>query len=99
AGVTMRSTSAASPGRGDVMRRSTISQAIFTAVLVFGSAWPAVACPNCKEAVAAQPSELAPMSNGYNYSVLFMLGMPFTLLGMGAFMVTRAVKRGTLPEF
>jgi len=58
----------------------------------------ASACPNCKEAVAAQPSDLARMKNGYNWSVLFMMSMPFTLLGTGAIMVARAVKRGTLPE-
>jgi hypothetical protein len=63
------------------------------------------ACPNCKEAVAAQDEiaakdgkETTFMKNGYNYSVLFMMAMPFMLLGTGAFMVVRAVKRGTMPE-
>lgn len=67
-------------------------------VLVLGLAGEVAACPNCKEAVAAQPSEVAAMKNGYNWSVLFMMAMPFTLLGTGALMVARAVKRGTLPE-
>jgi hypothetical protein len=67
-------------------------------MLALGFASEASACPNCKEAVAAQPSEVASMKNGYNWSVLFMMSMPFTLLGMGAFMVARAVKRGALPE-
>jgi hypothetical protein len=58
----------------------------------------ASACPNCKEAVAAQPAEMAGMARGYNMSVLFMLAVPMTLLGTGAFAVARAVKRGTLPE-
>ena len=58
----------------------------------------ASACPNCKEAVAAQPSEVAGMQAGYNWSVLFMIAMPFTLLGTGSFMVARAVKRGAIPE-
>jgi hypothetical protein len=58
----------------------------------------ATACPNCKEAVSAQPSEVAGMARGYNYSVMFMLAVPLTLLGTGALMVTRAVKRGALPE-
>ena len=30
--------------------------------------------------------------------MLFMLAMPFTLLGTGALMVARAVKQGTMPE-
>jgi hypothetical protein len=67
-------------------------------VLTLGLAAPALACPNCKEAVAAQPEQVAGMKNGYNYSVLFMLAMPFSLLGIGTFMVARAVKRGELPE-
>jgi len=63
------------------------------------------ACPNCKEAIAAQDEvagrefkETTFMKNGYNWSVMFMMAMPFTLLGTGAFFVARAVKRGTLPE-
>ena len=59
---------------------------------------PLLACPNCKEAVAAQPSEVASMARGYNYSVLLMLVMPFTLLGTGTFVVVRAARRGVLPE-
>jgi hypothetical protein len=59
---------------------------------------PARACPNCKEAVAAQPSEVASMARGYNWSVLLMLAVPFTLLGTGTLMVVRAAKRGVLPE-
>jgi hypothetical protein len=73
--------------------------------LLFLWAGQAPACPNCKEAVAAQDDiasqegkETTFMKNGYNYSVLFMMAMPFALLGTGAFMVARAVKRGSLPE-
>ena len=65
-------------------------------VFALGLAGQASACPNCKEAVAAQPEEVAQMKNGYNYSVLFMMAMPFSLLGVGSFMVARAVKRGLL---
>jgi uncharacterized paraquat-inducible protein A len=80
------------------MRR--IARVLPVLVLVLGLAGggEVAACPNCKEAVAAQPSEVASMKDGYNWSVLFMLAMPFTLLGTGLFMVARAVKRGALPE-
>ena len=80
------------------MRRSLIFAAALALVMASTFAAPVSACPNCKEAVAAQPSEAAAMASGYNWSVLFMLSMPFTLLGTGAFMVGRAVKRGALPE-
>jgi hypothetical protein len=56
------------------------------------------ACPNCKEAVSASEGETASLSEGYNWSVLFMLAVPFSMLGTGAFVVARAVKRGHLPE-
>jgi hypothetical protein len=56
------------------------------------------ACPNCKEAVSAQPEEVSRMASGYNWSILLMLSMPLGLLGTGAFMVRRAVVNGTMPE-
>jgi len=69
------------------------------AVLILAqSASKAVACPNCKEAVSASTSEVASMSHGYNWSVLFMLAVPFSLVGTGAVMIRRAAQRGMLPE-
>ncbi len=72
---------------------------VLVLALVLGISAEVSACPNCKEAVAAQPSEVANMKNGYNWSVLFMMAMPFTLLGTGALMVARGSSCGTLPEF
>jgi hypothetical protein len=68
------------------------------ALIVAGSAREAAACPNCKEAVVASEGQVASMASGYNWSVLFMLAVPFSLLGTGALAVHRAVKRGLLPE-
>lgn len=57
------------------------------------------ACPNCKEAVANQAGgDAARLADGYSWSILVMMAMPFTLLGTGAFLVVRAVRRGALPE-
>lgn len=56
------------------------------------------ACPNCKEAIENQDGEGANLKTGYYYSILVMVAMPFTLLGTGAYLVTRAVRRGGLPE-
>jgi hypothetical protein len=80
--------------------RGTLLVLVATSLFSLNLALPgeAVACPNCKEAVSAQPSEMAGMARGYNYSVLFMLSVPFTLLGTGTFMVVRAARRGALPE-
>ncbi len=66
--------------------------------LVMAAAGSASACPNCKEAVANQTGDQANVARGYNYSVMFMVSMPFTLLGTGAFMVVRTARRGGMPE-
>lgn len=80
------------------MRNARFKPLIGTVVLSLLLAGPVFACPNCKEAVSAQPADVAKMARGYNWSILLMLGMPVTLLGTGAFMVRRTVKLGILPE-
>jgi hypothetical protein len=75
-----------------------LGMAVATLALIRGTD-RAMACPNCKEAVSLQSGEVAQLSTGYNWSVLFMLAVPFSMMGTGAFLVHRAVKRGSLPEF
>ncbi len=58
------------------------------ALLLMLAVVPAVsACPNCKEAVASagDPSDDDPLreARAYNYSIYFMLGVAYTLLGVG----------------
>jgi hypothetical protein len=67
-------------------------------ILILGLASEVLACPNCKEAVASQDGDALRLANGYSWSILLMIGMPFTLLGTGMMMIVRAVKRGALPE-
>jgi hypothetical protein len=74
-----------------------LAQALLLTILL-GLTGTVNACPNCKEAVSAQPSEVAGMARGYNWSVLLMLVVPFSMLGTGTLMVIRAAKRGSLPE-
>ena len=81
------------------MIRAAVRVSLIALSLSMATVPVATACPNCKEAVSAQPSEVAGMARGYNYSVLFMVAMPFLLLGTGTLMVVRAVKRGALPEW
>ena len=66
--------------------------------LLLGAGGFASACPNCKEAVSVQPADVASTAQGYNWSIMLMMSMPFMLLGTGAFFVARAVKRGAIPE-
>lgn len=62
------------------------------------AAGTAHACPNCKEAVSLGEGETASMSSGYNWSVMFMIAVPFSMMGTGAIVIRHAVKRGTFPE-
>jgi len=80
------------------MARAWVKCACAAALILTATADDAWACPNCKEAVTLDAGEVANMSSGYNWSVLFMLVVPFSLLGTGAFLVRRAVKSGVLPE-
>jgi hypothetical protein len=80
------------------MRRSWRKYLTIAAGAFLLVASPVAACPNCKEAVSAQPADVANMAQGYNWSIFLMLGVPATLLGTGAFAVHRAVKNGKLPE-
>jgi hypothetical protein len=80
------------------MRDARGLAAVLMLTLSLELAGTAQACPNCKEAVSAQPSEVAGMARGYNWSVLLMLAVPFTMLGTGTLVVVRAARRGALPE-
>lgn len=76
--------------------RRTLGLTILLSSILSASA--AQACPNCREAVESQTGEGARMKDGYYYSILFMVAMPFSLLGVGSVLVTRAVRKGLLPE-
>jgi hypothetical protein len=81
------------------MRAIKVLVPILAVVLVLTCADAVLACPNCREAMANQNSpEAVGLRNGYFWSILLMISVPMSLLGTGAFMVVRAVKRGALPE-
>jgi hypothetical protein len=80
------------------IRRLTLRTIGLAALLIVLGGDPARACPNCKEAVSLQTDEVTNLAGGYNWSVLFMLAVPFSMIGTGAFLVQRAARRGSLPE-
>jgi len=41
----------------------------------------AEACPTCKNGIAGDPEQQQRVAAGYYYSILFMMSMPFLLLG------------------
>ena len=86
------------PAGDRLMRKSHwIAPALALALLLLPAA-DAAACPGCREAVANQSGDALRLKDGYYWSIIVMIAMPFTMLGTGAFFVTRAIKRGLLPE-
>jgi len=51
-----------------------------TLAALFAAPRQSVACPTCKDGMAANDPEHEHMVKGYFYSILFMMGMPYLLL-------------------
>lgn len=61
-------------------------------VLVLALASAAHACPSCQQALGSDGSQ-GDLVSGLYYSILFMMAMPFALVGTFAGLAYRAVKR------
>src|SRR5215467_12463399 len=70
-----------------------IAPLILAVAAIFVSAHKVSACPTCAEAVAANDPEHEHMVKGYFYSILFMMGMPYTVFMCFAFYLYREVKK------
>jgi hypothetical protein len=81
-----------------MLRKARRLAPLIAAAALLLPAGEALACPNCKEALAAQTGDAARLKDGYYYSIVLMIAMPFAILGTGTFLVARAIKRGALPE-
>jgi hypothetical protein len=53
----------------------------------------ASACPSCKAALASQDPSQGDIVSGYFWSILFMMSMPFTILGSFSGYMYLAVRR------
>lgn len=61
-----------------VVRWLLVAMAVALVLLI---ASVAAACPNCKEGLAQQDPQGQAIAAGYYYSILFMMSMPFAILG------------------
>lgn len=83
----------------------------FLAIVAWNAAQPLLACPACKDAVeqasndgtiAAGSSDssgpLGPngLAKGFFWSILTMLGVVYTLLGVGVFFIVRSIRKARL---
>jgi hypothetical protein len=62
-------------------------------LLMFLLAEVAAACPTCKDSVAGSDPQSQSMAAGYFYSILFMMSMPFLILGTFGSVAYRAICR------
>jgi hypothetical protein len=76
--------------RHNLRRLGLVLGAILLALLFVTAA---DACPNCKEALAANDPEHNGLVKGFFYSILFMMGTPFAFLGCFSLYMYRQVLR------
>ena len=57
------------------------SAVLLVLVLCLSAAGQASACPTCKDGLAENDPSSQAMAAGYFYSILFMMSMPFLIIG------------------
>ena len=77
-------------GASRVGRALLVVVAVAILMVIAGDA---LACPTCKDGVAEADPEWVNIARGYFYSILLMLGMPFTLAGTFGVYVWREMRR------
>ncbi len=73
--------------------RLMLMRVLFAFVLFLSIAAVASACPNCKDALAANDPTHSGVVKGYFYSILFMMGTPFAIIGGFSLYMYRQVQR------
>jgi uncharacterized paraquat-inducible protein A len=62
-------------------------------ILVFLIASVAAACPTCKEGLAQTDPHGQSIAAGYYYSIIFMMAMPFAILGTFGSLAYLSIRR------
>lgn len=52
-----------------------------------------VACPTCKDGIAQNDPQHQSLARGFYYSILFMMSMPFAILGTFGSMAYLSIRR------
>jgi uncharacterized paraquat-inducible protein A len=73
-----------------IVRWALIALAV---VLVLLIASVAAACPTCKEGLAQNDPQGEAVAAGYYYSILFMMSMPFAILGTFGSLAYLSIRR------
>lgn len=73
-------------------RTAKLLGALVCLTLVLGATSVATACPSCQSALGNDSSQ-GDVARGIYYSILFMMAMPFAIVGTFGGLAYRAVKR------
>jgi hypothetical protein len=76
-----------------IARWLLLATAVALALLI---ASVAAACPNCKDALAQNDPHGQSIAAGYYYSILFMMAMPFAILGTFGSLAYLSIRRARL---
>jgi hypothetical protein len=79
-----------------VIVRWLTAAAVLALVLLVVSV--AAACPNCKEGLAQNDPHGQSIAAGYYYSILFMMAMPFTILGTFGSLAYLSIRRARMQQ-
>ena len=66
--------------------------------LVAALATAAVACPTCKDAIDQSDPQHQSLAAGYYYSILFMMSMPFAILGTFGSLAYLSIRRARVEQ-
>lgn len=67
------------------------SAAVLLCMVVFAA--DAFACPTCKDAISGSDPVSVARATGYFYSILFMMSMPFVIIGTFGSVAYLSIKR------
>lgn len=80
------------PARSLTNRFARLAMPAAVAVIVLGACSVASACPSCQAALAGDEAQ-GDLARGIYYSILFMMSMPFAIVGTFGTLAYRTIKR------
>ena len=78
-----------------LIRPTAALLALVVVMCLAGDAW---ACPTCKDGIAENDPSSQAMAAGYFYSILFMMAMPFVIIGTFGSFAYFSVRRARQAE-
>lgn len=81
-----------------MMRKKTFYRWIAPLALVAVLAAVATACPTCKEGLDQNDPQYQSVARGFYYSILFMMSMPYIILGSFGYLAFVSIRRAKVQQ-